>query len=190
MNTKILAITIVFAALTVALALLHAEIPAPYMPFLKYNLWEIPIVAALLIAGPLSALVITFLNAGMLLAFDPGPLPTGPFYNLVAIVSTLAGVYIAYRFFKSKEPIRKNIFKVATAATALGIFLRIIVMTLVNYVTLRYPYPIGFGMQEIEIVAFLPVGALFNGTLALYTIPIGEFIYRVAKNTLKIGTLK
>lgn len=186
MNTKVLAVTIIFAALTAAMALLHIRIPAPYAPFLLYNLWEIPIIAAFLIAGPASGIIVALLNTGVLLAFDPGPLPTGPFYNLAAVLSTLAGVYIAYKLSKGKTTGAANVFKIATVGTVLGIVLRIVVMTLVNYATLRYPYPIGFGLTEFEIIAFLPLGALFNGTQALYAIPSAEFIYRLVKNRLKI----
>ncbi len=188
MKTKALAVTIIFAALTAAMALLHVRIPAPYAPFLLYNLWEIPIIAAFLIAGPVSGLSVALLNTGVLLAFDPGPLPTGPLYNFAAVVSTLAGVYIAYRISGSKINNGTNIFKIATLATILGIILRILIMTVVNYVTLRYPYPIGFELKEFEIIGFLPLGALFNGTQALYAIPTAEFIYRLVKDRLKIET--
>lgn len=188
MKTKALAVTIIFAALTAAMALLHVQIPAPYAPFLLYNLWEIPIIAAFLIAGPASGLLVALLNTGVLLAFDPGPLPTGPLYNFAAVISTLAGVYVAYRIFGNKTSNGSNVFKIATAATALGILLRIVIMTLVNYATLRYPYPVGFGLPEIEIIAFLPLGALFNGTQALYAVPTAEFIYRLVKDRLKIQT--
>jgi len=190
MNNKTLAVTIIFAALTVALALTGVGVPAPYAPFLIYNLWEIPIVTAFILAGPISGLAIAFLNAGVLFVFDPGALPTGPLYNLLAVMSTLLGVYVANRFFKSKTGNGKPILKIATAATVLGVTLRVIVMTLVNYITLRYPYPIGFGMSEIAIIGFTPLGALFNGTLALYTIPIGEFISNLVKDRLKVATLK
>ncbi len=191
MNTKALAATIVFAALTVALnpAISGIGIPAPYAPFLIYNLWEIPIVAAFILISPLSGLSITFLNAAVLFAFFQGPLPTGPLYNLIAIMATLSGIYIARRFFTHKATEEKAGFKIATAATILGIFLRVAVMTAVNYVTLRYPYPVGFGMAEIEIIGFLPLAALFNGTLALYTIPIGEFISKVVKGRLKLSNI-
>jgi riboflavin transporter FmnP len=191
MNTKALAITIVFAALTVALnpAISGIGVPAPYAPFLIYNLWEIPIVAAFILISPFSAISITLLNAVVLFGFFQGPLPTGPLYNLIAIMSTLTGIYIARKFIKGKVNEGKIEFKIATAATMLGVIFRVVVMTLVNYVTLRYPYPIGFGMSEIEIIGFLPLGALFNGTLALYTIPTGEFIAKIVKSRLKLSNI-
>ena len=49
MNTKAISLTIVFTALTVALNpnLTGIFLAAPYAPFLIYQIWEIPIVAAI-----------------------------------------------------------------------------------------------------------------------------------------------
>jgi len=82
MNTKTLALTIVFAAVTVALnpAFTNIAFPAPYAIFLYYQIWEIPIVAAFLIGGPKTGVFISILNTVVLLAVFPGASPTGPFY--------------------------------------------------------------------------------------------------------------
>ncbi len=189
MNTKILATTIVFAALTVALnpAVSGIGVPAPYAPYLIYGLWEIPIVATFLLISPLSAAIISLLNATILFALFPGALPTGPLYNLIAIFSTLLGIYLARKFIKQKNPQKqKVVFEIAAASTVLGIILRVVVMTLVNYITLQQPYPIGFELDEIAVVATLPLTALFNGTTVLYIIPMGEFIAKVIKSRLKV----
>jgi riboflavin transporter FmnP len=188
MNTKELAITIIFAALTVALnpGVSGIGVPAPYAPFLIYGLWEIPIVTALLLINPVSGILISLLNAAVLFAFFPGPLPTGPFYNLTAIFSMLLGLYIARRCINRGAAHQQKVLKIAAASTILGIVIRVAVMTVVNYLTLPQAYPIGFEMDEIAVLAFLPLAALFNGTIALYTIPIGEFIANVVKSRLKL----
>jgi riboflavin transporter FmnP len=189
MNTKELATTIVFAALTVALnpGVSGIGVPAPYEPFLIYGLWEIPIVAAFLLISPASGIIISLLNALVLFAFFPGPLPTGPLYNLIAIFSMLLGLYIARRFINRESTNQhQKVLKIAAASTILGITLRVVVMTLVNFVTLQQPYPIGFQFTELAALAFLPTGALFNGTVVLYTIPMGEFIANVIKSRLKL----
>ena len=188
MNTKTLAASIVFAALTVALnpAISGIGVPAPYAPFLIYGLWEIPIVAAFLLISPASGILISLLNAAVVFAFFPGALPTGPLYNLIAIFSMLIGVYIGRRFFTREAVQEKAVLKIAAASTVLGMALRIAVMTVVNYTTLRQGYPIGFGMDELAILAFLPLAALFNGTTVLYTVPVGEFIASVVKSRLKL----
>ena len=189
MNTKALATTIIFAALTVALnpgVVPATGVPAPYAPFLIYGLWEIPIVAAFILISPLSGILISLLNAAVLFAFFPGPLPTGPFYNLIAIFSMLLGLYIARRFITSEGAHQQKVLKIAAASTVLGIVQRVVVMTLVNYVTLPQDYPIGFGLEEMAVLGILPSTALFNGTVALYTVPMGEFIAKVVKSRLKL----
>ncbi len=192
METKLLAITIIFAALTVALnpAISGIGVPAPYAPFLIYNLWEIPIVAAFLLIGVTAGIAIALLNALVLFAFFPGPLPTGPLYNLIAIFSTLLGIYIARKVLTRKSTGGKREIIIGSAATVLGTILRVVVMTGVNYATLRYGYPVGFSMDELGIIGFLPFAALFNGTLALYTIPLGEFIADVVRSRLRLPNLK
>jgi riboflavin transporter FmnP len=189
MKTKALATTIVFAALTVALnpgVVPATGVPAPYAPFLIYGLWEIPIVAAFILINPASGILISLLNAMVLFVFFPGPLPTGPFYNLIALLSMLLGLYIAQRFITHDETNQQKVFKFAAASTILGITLRVAVMTVVNYITLQQPYPIGFDLEEVAVlVTYLPATALFNGTVALYSVPMGEFIANVVKSRLK-----
>ncbi len=187
MNTKDLAASIVFAALAVALnpAVSGIGIPAPYAPFLIYGLWEIPIVAAFILISSAAGALIALLNAAVLFAFFPGALPTGPFYNLIALSSMLLGVYAGQRLFAHRSMQGKSGLNMVAVSSILGIGARVLVMTVVNYVTLREGYPIGFGMNELAIIAFLPLAAVFNGTVALYTIPTGEFIGNVVKSRLK-----
>ncbi len=97
-DSKTIAFVVVFAALTVALNLSPIKIPAPYAPFLIYQIWEIPIVAAFLLYGPRVGIPISIINTGVLLAIFPGELPTGPFYNLAAVLSMLLGIYVVGRF--------------------------------------------------------------------------------------------
>jgi riboflavin transporter FmnP len=190
MNTKTLALTIIFAALTVALnpgVLPATGIPAPYAPYLIYGVWEIPIVAAFILISPASAILVSLLNAAVLFAFFQGALPTGPFYNLIAIFSMLLGLYIARRFISRKNDDQQKVLKIAAASTILGIILRVSVMTVVNYITLQQPYPIGFDLEEMAVVVtYLPAIALFNATVVLYTIPMGESIANAVKHRLKL----
>jgi riboflavin transporter FmnP len=190
MKTKTLATTIVFAALTVALnpAVSGIGIAAPYAPFLIYGLWEIPIVAAFLLISATAGIAISLLNAVVLFVFFPGALPTGPLYNLIALFSMLLGVYLGRRFFAGKPTDGRKVFKVAAASTILGIVLRVAVMSLVNYVTLPQSYPIGFNVDPMVALTFyVPATDLFNASVALYTVPIGEFIADVVRSRLKLN---
>src|SRR3990170_1428712 len=104
MNTKTLALTIVFAAVTIALnpAFTNLALPAPYALFLYYQIWEIPIVVAFVLSGPKSGVTIAVLNTAVLLAVFPGASPTGPFYNLAADLSMLLGIFLAFKLVVSK----------------------------------------------------------------------------------------
>jgi len=185
MNTKTIAAIAVFAALTVALYYLApVRIPAPYATFLIYQIWEIPIVVAFLLFGPLVGVTVTTINTIVLLFLFPGALPTGPLYNLAAVLSMLLGIYITLRFVVRNFKIRSKALLVVFS-TAIGSVLRVGIMTIVNWAFLRYPYPIGFNMPDGALIAILPLIGLFNFTVTLYTIPIGHLIARVVSTGTK-----
>jgi len=186
MNTKTIASIIIFAALTIALNLSSPiKIPAPYAPWLIYQIWEIPIVAAFLLYGAVVGFTIAVLNTLVLLAVFPGELPTGPLYNLVAISSMLLGIIIVKKFAERRsQKFRET--SLSVLVTSLGIIFRMVTMAFVNWAFLRFPPPIGFSMPEEAIVMYVPLVAIFNATLALYTIPLGYFVARAVKSGVKI----
>ncbi|MDI6904422.1 MAG: hypothetical protein QMD13_02875 [Candidatus Bathyarchaeia archaeon] len=186
MNTKTIASIIIFAALTVTLNLSSPiKIPAPYAPFLIYQIWEIPIVAAFLLYGAVVGFTIAVLNTLVLLAVFPGELPTGPLYNLVAISSMLLGIIIVKKFAeRHSQKFREA--SLSILITSSGIIFRMVTMAFVNWAFLRFPPPIGFSMPEEAIVMMIPLVAIFNATLALYTIPLGYFVARAVKSGVKI----
>lgn len=192
MNTKTLALTIVFAAVTVALnpAISGMAVPAPYAGFLFYQIWEIPIVVAFLLIGPKYGAAISIVNTAVLLAIFPGASPTGPFYNLAACLSMLLGIDLAYKLISRKQKTENSTFRYGTKliafSTVLGIIFRVAFMSVVNYVFLRYPPPFGYAMPEAAVVASLPLIGFFNATLALYTIPIALLIAKVVSSNLKL----
>lgn len=180
MNTKQLAVTIIFIALTAALSIAGPKIPAPYAPFLYYELWEIPLVVAFLALGPKVGTAVSIINSLILIAFFSPNGPIGPIYSLIAVLSMYLGIYIPYKIAthgcKSENlgtflGERKTLFIIS--ATILGITLRVLVTTVVNFFALQQPYPIGFSYTQEAALLFLPVSALFNATVAVYTIPIG-----------------
>jgi riboflavin transporter FmnP len=180
LNTKKLTLIIVFIALTTALNIAGPKIPAPYAPFLIYQLWEIPIVFAFITIGPKAGIVIAGVNTLILLATFWGVLILGPFYNFIAVLAMLLGIYIPYKVATHGCKVenlgnflRQHVKMISIAATALGIVIRVIVMSAVNYVALQQAPPVGFGLNSGEAIAYLPVVAVFNATVVLYTVPIG-----------------
>ncbi|HLN89481.1 MAG TPA: hypothetical protein VK253_05390 [Candidatus Binatia bacterium] len=197
MNTKKLTLTIVFAALAIALnpTFTYISLNFPFAPGLIYQIWEIPIIVAFLIISPLAGLAISLLNTAVLFAIFPGALPTGPAYNLAATLSMQAGMFAALTIGKriscSKSQDTTVLFKAkwATVTTAFGMLTRVVFMSVVLYFALPQPSPIGyasFGYDQRAAILFLPPAAFFNASLALYTIPIAFIIAQRVQKVLHL----
>jgi riboflavin transporter FmnP len=187
MDTKRIAITAVFAALTVALnpAFSRIAVPAPFFPFISYQIWEIPIVAVFLLVGPKHGVSVALINAAILLAFSPRAMTIG---DLIACLYMLTGIYLAFKLITRKVPQEKapSARKSVIAYTAGGIASRTLLMAIFDYAVLRYSI-FGPSMSEAAIIAILPPVSLFNVTEPLYVIPIGYLIAKTINKNLKIG---
>ncbi len=194
MNTKKLTLTIVFAALAIALnpTFTHIALYAPFAQGLIYQIWEIPIVVAFLIISPIAGLTISLLNTAVLFAIFPGALPTGPVYNLAATLSMQIGIFavltIGKRISCSKNKDTTVLFKAkwATVSTAFGMLTRAAFMSVVLYFALPQPSPIGYSFPIEATIGYLPFAAVFNASLALYTIPIGFLIAQRVQKVLHL----
>lgn len=185
MESRTIASVSVFTALTVALNLSPIKIPAPYAPFLIYQIWEIPIVAAFLLYGPAVGVAISIINTIVLLGIFPGALPTGPLYNLAAVLSTLLGIHIVQKAIGSLR--RRQETVLITSSTVLGAVGRVGIMSVVNWVFLPYPPPLGFSMPTEALVITLPLIGVFNATLAIYTVPLGYLIAKAVSSGAKVA---
>ena len=197
MDTKKLTLTIVFAAIAIALnpAFTNIFLNFPLANGLIYQLWEIPIVIAFLIISPVTGIAVSLVNTAVLFAVFPGILPTGPAYNLAATLSMQVGIYAAMIVGKkvacSRNPDTNilSVAKWAAIATAMGILTRVAFMSVLLYFALPQPAPIGFasfGFDQAKTNAYLPFAAFFNATLALYTIPIAWIIAKRVQKVLHL----
>jgi len=164
-------------AMFTALALVlnfAAAVPAPYAGYLSYEVWEVPILIAVILMGFWSGATVAVLNT-LLLEAHPGPLPTGPVYNLIAEISMILGVLAAQRLGRSAN--WRPVFTWVTATIA-GAALRTLVMTGVNAAVLSQPYPLGFSLPPSTVPATLVLIGFFNFTLTLYTVPLAYSVAR------------
>ena len=194
MNTKKLTLTIVFAALAIALnpTFTHISANFPLAQGLIYQIWEIPIIIAFLIISPITGIAVSLVNTAVLFAIFPGILPTGPAYNLAATLSMQVGIFAAVALGK-KVSCRNNpnanilsSIKWATVATITGIFTRVTLMSILLYFALPQSPPLGFYFTADALLAYLPFAAFFNATLALYTIPIAWLIAQRVQKVLHL----
>jgi riboflavin transporter FmnP len=198
LNTKTLSLTIVFAALAIALnpTFTYIGFYAPFAQGLVYQIWEIPIVVAFLLISPIAGLSISLVNTAVLFAIFPGALPTGPIYNLAATLSMQVGIYsahiIAKKVYRGKPDKAGAELgpKWAALSTTTGILTRVAFMSVVLYFALPQPSPIGFSFPLAVTIGYLPFAAFFNATLALYTIPIGYLIANRIQKILKLNLPK
>ncbi|MBI4257415.1 MAG: ECF transporter S component [Thaumarchaeota archaeon] len=171
-----------FVALAVVLNL-TIKIPAPYAPFLIYEIWEIPIVASFLVFGPSVGVTVAVLNF-LALELIPGILPIGPLYNLVAILSMLLGIRIGHRITVSA---RRRVSGVVAGATLLGGLVRVVLMTLMNATLLPLPYPLGFNIPSQALPGLLGLIGIFNATISLYTVPLSYGLVKAVSSRYRVG---
>lgn len=172
-KTKRLATIGVFAALAIILNRI-ITIPAPYLPFLSYEVWEVPIVVAFLAFGIAVALPVSILNF-IILLFFPGVVLAGPLYNLIAILSMLLGLAVAQKLLRRTKSATMS--RNAILSTILGIASRVTIMTVVNATLLQLPPPLGFSAPASLVIGWLPLIAFFNCTVCLYTVPLGYGVF-------------
>ena len=182
-QSRRLSLIALFTALAVVLNLVVA-FPAPYEPFLFYEVWEVPILLGVLILGFWDGTTVAVLNTLLLEAYRPGALPVAPLYNLAAQLSMFAGVLPVHRAARKRGWEGRKLVPVATAA---GAALRTAVMTVVNGIVLPLPYPVGFGsglfpITQADVPGLLvPIG-VFNFTIALYTVPLAYTLARAVES--------
>lgn len=180
-RTQMLTGIALFAALAIMLNFL-LKVPAPYAPFLYYEVWEIPIVAVLLIFGAYAALGVSVLNTAVLLLVFQGALPTGPLYNLAAVLLTLGAVIAAHSLGTRIKLSSRNLIILATGS---GILVRSVAMTAFNFLLLPLSPPIGFNYPVQAVIPILPLIAFFNATVALYSIPFGYVVVRAVSHRFR-----
>ena len=178
-RTQTIAGTALFAALAIILNLLHIQVPAPYLTYLIYEIWEIPIVICLMIFGLYASLTASLINAIVLILVNPGALASGPIYNLIAVAVTLIAVVLGHRI---GSGVKLGLSIEVALSTGLAMLVRTAVMSVVNYALLPYPPPLGFSTPDSAVILVLPLIAFFNATLALYTVPLGYAGVRAISN--------
>jgi riboflavin transporter FmnP len=188
-NSREIALIIVFVALTVALD--PIRIPSGYLLGVSYRFSEIPILAAFLLFGPKVGVLVALLNvpAEIMLFPVPSTIIGVPFVFMLTM-SMLFGIYLASGYMKrktSQNPTFKT--KPIKYFTAFGALFRTSIAPFIIAFDYRFMLPIvGFHLSEKIILGLMPAFALYAFTFSLYTIPIGYLIARTVSRNLKIDT--
>ena len=187
LDRKSLTASILFSSIALVLhpPFLPLAIPAPYAPFLFYTIWEIPLYICLFLFGPTTAIISGIINFISLLVFFPGQLISGPIYNLIAIFGSYTGVVLIKRrkFVQDTNNTKNDIlsFNMLFIIASPMIF-RTVIMTVVNFIALPMPPPIGFSIPMEVMPTTLGLIAIFNSTTIMYSIPIAYWITKAVKS--------
>ena len=175
---------IAFTAVTVVLNPRFSEIAIPsFVPTLWFQIWEIAVVAAFFLLGLKSGIAIALLNTAVLVVVSPGIPFNKPLANLVAILSTLLGVYVAFKLVcrtSSKEmPTPRR--KLVLFSTMLGIIFRLAIMMPFLYVSALL-------LTRPSAIVLLPLIAVYDLIVALYTVPLGYIVAKTVAQSLKLSS--
>ena len=138
------------------------KIPFPLLPTLKLDFDGVPIVLALFLYGPYSALTTCFVAFAAILARSGAALSAS--MKALAELGTVLGLLP----FCKMNPRGFRLLGVAS-----GTLSRIVVMIVTTYVF----WPLIFQSQQAAL-AFLPFLAVFNAVAAVITISGGYLVYR------------
>jgi riboflavin transporter FmnP len=188
LNTKTIALIIVFTAL--AIVLNPVGVPAVFLHGFYFRFWEIPIVVAFLLLGPKIGVTVAVLRTLSEMTLFPGPAVfIGPPITLLSTLGMLLGLYIANRLLRHKGS--NNIthgIKPVTYFTALGTLVRMSFTPFLTYILYSFLLPIvGINVPQSAIMGLIPLVLLFDLILSLYTIPAGYIIARIVSRNLKVG---
>jgi riboflavin transporter FmnP len=182
-NTREIALTVVFTA--IAIALTPVAVPAGYLQGFFYRFWEIPIVAAFLLLGPKIGVTVTLLRTLAELTLFPSPAGIlAPLFALLGTLAMLLGIYLGGMLVKHRVPMdEKYGVRSIGSFTAFGALFRTICAPFVSYVMFRF----FIGFSDAQLMPLMPIFAVFALTLSLYTIPIGYLLANVVSRSLKLG---
>ena len=180
--TVTLAGAAVFSALAALLTLSRASIPFPLIPYLQIDFAELPIYIAFFLFGPLAA-IITELVHWLFLNITGSDAPLGPAIKLVAVLSTLCGFWAGSSVYPHLAPGRGRPAVALSLMFGGGLVIRVVAMTVVNYIVILYVGPVVFGLNYMAFARATLVqttGWQFSGdAILLFWVLVFTALYNV-----------
>lgn len=179
------------ASLAALLAILPLSFPYPIIPYLKFDLAEIPVFLAFLLFGPRAGMfsaTIYWLVLLLVGAFSP----LGPTMKFMAVFSTLIGLWVGFKL----RPSPRIGF---ILGFALGCAIRVAVMSMFNYLVLMYVFPgflelatasisVSLGLKISDSVVALAMTMIFTAIFNILHVPLSIIpAYLVVKSLMRAG---
>ncbi|MDA4112562.1 MAG: hypothetical protein OK474_00750 [Thaumarchaeota archaeon] len=176
LDSRSLAGVAVFGALSVVLTLISQALGLnfPIVPYLQFDLGEVAILLAFFIFGPVPALIAAFIEFATLLVLGVNAAFFGPELKLIAVLSSLLGVWIgvvAVR--RMRDP---TIKKAVGLGSVLGMAIRAAAMTVPNYLLIVFLYTIS-GILGYVAGSFKLVGITLTDSNVLVLVLIMTAVF-------------
>ena len=159
MDTRSIALSAVFSALSVMLTMINITIPFPLLPYLKFDFSEIPVTTAFFLVGPQYALLSTAIY-WIVLTIRAGDI-LGPAMKMAGVASMIIGLWIGAKVTKGRE-----LRSMVTTGMIIGIILRVVTMSVFNYAvfTVIAPFYLDYAAGLIAALG-LPTTTAFQTIL-------------------------
>ncbi|MGQ9782255.1 MAG: hypothetical protein ACUVQ8_08490 [Nitrososphaeria archaeon] len=177
MKTYYLSAGAVFGALAAVIRVMNIKFPFPPIPYLEFELAEIPIITSFLLYG-LQAGLIAVLSYYLILNVLGSWVPIGPAMALAASFSTIFGMWAAVEAFKK---FLKNEDALVLSSVFVGMAFRIAVMSGFNYIILCWLLPSFLDYAVTSLSTFLKIN-LVAGSSALFLI----FLFTAVFNAIQV----
>ncbi len=193
-DTRKLAAAAALAALASVISLVGITFPFPLLPFLQFDLAEIPDMLSFFLLGPSGGLSVTLVH-WMILdfhgSFDP---VIGPTMKFMAVFATMLGVYLATYVIRTGAA-RNHAFAFILGG---GVAVRFLLMLLPTFLLYYFISPnlyLAFAEKSLSAIGISVTGTLaaallvtvftgiFNIAHAIFTVTISWGVYRVAKRS-------
>jgi len=202
LDTTSIAGSAVFSALAIVLAAASQAVGLnfPLIPYLQFDLGEVAIILSFFLFGPVPALVSSFVEFAGLEVFGQN-LPVGPPLKLIALLSTVLGLWLGARI--AARGGGTSLRSLTGWTTVTGSAVRALVMTAPNFYLLIYFYglaaiegylkapfsAVGIGLTDSNaLLIILGFTAVFNVVQMGVVMMISSFVLRVPAITqIKVG---
>jgi riboflavin transporter FmnP len=133
MDVRTLSASAVFAALSAMLTFVPS-LSFPLLPYLVFQVAEIPIMICAFLYGPIPGVVSSFAY-WLILNFVGQFQPIGPFMAFLAVISMVAGAWLGASLIK-KLGLNSSLNYVVGLMLSFGVTIRIVLMSMLNYAIL------------------------------------------------------
>ncbi|MEM3637281.1 MAG: hypothetical protein QXE12_01125 [Conexivisphaerales archaeon] len=173
-DSRRLALTALLSALAAILSLSAISVPFPLLPFLRFDLAEVPDVLAFLLLGPAGGMTVTLIHWMILnlhSSFDP---IIGPTMKFMAVFATMLGLYLGTYFIRTSTTARRRFATLLFSGT-LTRFLIMIPPTFLLYYLISPDRYLPFATQAlsefgIHVSGVLAAAILVTAITGLYNV--------------------